>query len=53
MQQCADYLGIKKRTLADNWRAWGLTGVRVGRALRFRESDVSAWLDANRDRGVL
>ena len=48
---CAEYLGIKKRTLQDNWRVWGMTAVRVGRALRFRESDVNAWLDENREKG--
>lgn len=51
MAGCAAYLKIKKRTLQDNWRPWGLTAVKVGRALRFRESDVNAWLESNKEKG--
>jgi excisionase family DNA binding protein len=51
MAGCADYLKIKKRTLQDNWRVWGLTAVKVGRALRFRESDLAAWLESNKEKG--
>jgi excisionase family DNA binding protein len=51
MAGCAEYLGIKKRTLQDNWRGWGLTAVKVGRAIRFRQSDIDAWLESNKEKG--
>jgi excisionase family DNA binding protein len=45
-QQAADYLGLRPNTLA-HWRAcgtWGLKFVRVGRQIRYRESDLAEWL---------
>ena len=46
--QAADLLGIRPQTLA----VWRMTGrhslpfVRVGRAVRYRMSDLLAWLDS-------
>lgn len=45
--EVADYLGIPERTL-EQWR-WQKKGPRwskVGRYVRYRWSDVEAWLDA-------
>lgn len=44
----ANYLGIPEQTLA-NWRSTGQRGPRwykVGRHVRYRMSDVNAWLDS-------
>lgn len=44
--QLADYLGIPVQTLYDwNWKGAGPTPIKVGRHLRYRESDIMAWLD--------
>ena len=46
--QAAEYLGIRPQTLA----AWALTGrynlpmVKVGRWVRYRKSDLDAWLES-------
>jgi hypothetical protein len=32
------------RTVIRCWRGWGLHPVKIGRELRFRDSDVTAWL---------
>ncbi len=33
--------------MRDNWARWGLTAIRVGRAIRFRVRDIEAWLERN------
>ena len=49
-QQLADYLEIPIATLyAWRYRREGPPGFRVGRHLRFRRSDVEAWIEANID----
>jgi excisionase family DNA binding protein len=48
-QQLADELQVSMRTL-ERWRQEG-TGpafVRVGRSLRYRRSDIDAWLERQR-----
>jgi excisionase family DNA binding protein len=47
-QEVADYLGVPVATVYA-WRARGTApeAVRVGRYTRYRESAVSAWLDAH------
>jgi excisionase family DNA binding protein len=47
IQDLSDYLGIPVSTLYQ-WRAksYGPTGRRVGRYVRYRPSDVDAWLDS-------
>ncbi len=47
--QVADYLGVKASWLYDNYRAEGIPTYRVGRGLRFRQSDLDKWLDARKD----
>jgi len=45
-QQAAEYLGLRRQTLA----AWASTGryglpfIRVGRKVRYRQSDLDRWL---------
>lgn len=54
IEEVADILGVPVRTLY-SWRyRTELTGpraIRVGRHLRYRPSDVDAWLDAQVDQG--
>jgi excisionase family DNA binding protein len=46
VQQLSDYLGVPVKTLYE-WRTQhvGPRAVKVGRALRYPESRVAAWLD--------
>jgi excisionase family DNA binding protein len=44
----AEFLAVPERTLRENWRRWGLSAHRVGRAIRFRERNIETWLDANK-----
>lgn len=41
----AAFLGVPKQTVYREWRRWGLTGYKIGYALRFKESEVLAWLE--------
>ena len=46
----AEYLGVPVKTIYE-WRQTGRgpVCVRIGRHLKFRLSDVQAWLDSQRD----
>ena len=44
----ADMLGVPRKSVAANWREWGLTGYRVGRHVRFRERAVQDWLEGRK-----
>jgi len=48
-QQLAELLGVPKSTI-DFWRASGTgpTFIRLGKHVRYRESDVLAWAEENR-----
>lgn len=49
-KQAADFLSVKPGTLAI-WRCtgrWSLPFLRVGRAVRYRRSDLEAWLATRR-----
>lgn len=50
-QGLADYLGVPVSTVY-GWRHRheGPRGLRVGRHVRYRRSDVEAWLEAQADR---
>jgi excisionase family DNA binding protein len=48
-QETADYLGVHVKTLRLKWRAWGLPGTYVGRALSFKLSGVERWLETNQE----
>jgi excisionase family DNA binding protein len=47
-EQIAQYFGISEGTLA-NWRSRGVgpAFLKVGKAVKYREEDVSAWLEDN------
>jgi excisionase family DNA binding protein len=46
LQEVADYLSIPAATLyAWRHKGTGPRGIRVGRHIRYRESDLEAWLD--------
>jgi excisionase family DNA binding protein len=45
--EVAALLDLPERTVRAQWRAWGLPAVRIGRALRFRERDVQAFITRN------
>jgi excisionase family DNA binding protein len=45
LSDTAERLDVPTSTLYKNWRAWGLNAYRIGRALKFRERDIEAWLD--------
>ncbi len=47
--QVAEYLGVKVSWLYDNYRQEGIPSYRVGRGLRFRQSDLDHWLDERRE----
>ena len=44
-REVGELLGLPERTIRAEWRAWGLPAYRIGRALRWRERDVYAWLN--------
>jgi excisionase family DNA binding protein len=48
-EQAADYLSVTTRTLA-NWRSRGVPNIpftRIGRCVRYRLSDLDAFIDRN------
>lgn len=49
--QVAEILGgnVTAGTVVRRRRSWGLPAHKVGRELRFRESDVHAWIRSRRD----
>ena len=47
-KEAAEFLSIPERTLRENWRRWGLTAHKVGRAIHFRERDIETWLAVNK-----
>jgi excisionase family DNA binding protein len=46
--EVADLLGFTSGTVLDWFEAGRLPGFKIGRAVRFRESEVLAWLEARR-----
>jgi excisionase family DNA binding protein len=43
--ETAALLNVPLSSLYQCWRRWGLTAFRIGKALRFRESDVLLWIE--------
>jgi excisionase family DNA binding protein len=43
-------LKLPERTIRAQWRDWGLQAFRIGRALRWRERDVMAWIERQAER---
>lgn len=51
--ELAAYPGIPRATIyAWNYRGEGPPSIKVGRHLRYRESDIEAWLDQQRRRSA-
>lgn len=52
-EETADYLGVPVKTLY-RWRYMdtGPRALKVGRHLRYRPSDVEAWLDEDEEGGA-
>jgi hypothetical protein len=48
--QVAEILGgdFKPETIVRRWRTWGLQAHRIGKQLRWWESDVYQWADSRR-----
>jgi excisionase family DNA binding protein len=44
--ELADMFGVPVSTIRNEWKAWGLPGVKIGRYVKFRERNVEAWIDA-------
>lgn len=54
-KQTSETIGVQLQTLAA-WRSsgrYGLPFVRVGRLIRYRRSDVQAWLESRRVAGAV
>jgi excisionase family DNA binding protein len=48
-RELADYLGYAPGTILDKWEAGQLPGFKLpGGAVRFRPSEVEAWLEQHR-----
>jgi excisionase family DNA binding protein len=46
--ELAEQLGMSLGWVRDHWQAGDLPGYRVGRCVRFRASEVEAWLNDRR-----
>ena len=47
-RELAELLGLSAATVLDWFEAGRLPGFKLGRVVRFRESEVEAWLEAHR-----
>jgi excisionase family DNA binding protein len=47
-RELGDYLGLSPSTILDWWEAGRLPGFKLGTAVRFRSSEVDAWLESHR-----
>ena len=51
-RQVADFLGVSPETVLRRWRAGEIPGYRLAsNVLRFRESEIEAWLEGTRSNG--
>lgn len=51
LQEVAEYLGVPPATLYQwRYRGEGPSGYKVGRHVRYRVSDVEAWLEQQSDK---
>lgn len=50
-EQLADHLGVPLNTVYTwRYRRTGPRGIKIGKHVRYRRSDVEAWLDEHADR---
>ena len=47
-RELAEYLGLSTATVLDWWERGEMPGFKLGRAVRFRPSEVEAWLEGSR-----
>jgi excisionase family DNA binding protein len=47
-REVGELIGLSTATVLDWWEAGRLPGYKLGRAVRFRASEVEAWLEAQR-----
>ena len=53
-REVAAFLGVSPETVLRRWRAGELPGYRLAsNVLRFRESEIEAWLEGTRREGFL
>jgi excisionase family DNA binding protein len=53
-RQVAEFLGVSPETVLRRWRTGEIPGYRLAsNVLRFRESEVEAWLDGKRPEQAL
>lgn len=45
LEEVADFLGVSTRWIYDNHARLGIPALRIGRTLRFRPTEINAWLD--------
>lgn len=50
-RELAELLGLSSSTVLDWFEAGRLPGFKLGRVVRFRASEVEAWLEAQRVEG--
>lgn len=48
-REVGELLGLPETTIRAQWRKWGLQAVKVGRALRWRERDLEAWIEKHKE----
>lgn len=51
-EQAAEYLQLNEQTVRDMASQGRLPKVKIGRALRFRLSDLNAWVEARAQKAV-
>lgn len=49
-KEVGNLLKLPERTIRAQCKTWGLKSHRIGRAVRFRERDVMAWIDRQAER---
>ena len=48
-RQVADFIGVSPETILRRWRSGEISGYRLAsNVLRFRESEIEAWLEGTR-----
>lgn len=45
LEDLAQYLTVSPRWVYDNHQSLGMPALRIGRTLRFRRTQIDAWLD--------
>jgi excisionase family DNA binding protein len=51
VDETAEMIGLSRSRVYQAWGQLGLTGYKIGSRLRFRESEVEAWIDSRKMTG--